>query len=106
MIVWKAPLLKHGAGVTRVGDHRVSVPPAAGLEGALAHFKFYPDLDAKIATALRERQYVSGSLQYAILQSAIDLMGEESLISWETCRYAGPASLEAAQLMRGLLLGR
>ena len=100
--LWKSPLLKHGAGVTRVGDHSLSVCPAPGLEGALAHFKFYPDLDAKIAMALHERQYVSGSVQYAILQAAIDVMGDESLVTWETCRYDGPASLERAQLMRGL----
>ena len=102
MIVWKAPLLKHGAGVMRVGDHQLNIAPVPGVEGALAHFKFYPDLDAKIAMALAERQYVSGSLQYTILQAAIELMGQESLVTWESCRYAGPESLEAAQLMRGL----
>jgi hypothetical protein len=101
MIVWKSPLLKHGVGVVRSGDHRLNIAPSPGVEGVLAHFKFYPDLDAKIAMALKERQYVSGSLQYRILKTAIDLMGEESLVTWETCRYEGPASLEAAQLMRG-----
>ena len=101
LFLWKAPLLKHGCGVTRRGDHALSVVPANPIEAALAHFKFYPDLDAKIAQALTERQYVAGSVQYELLKASIDLMGEESLVTWETCAYDGPASLEAAQLMHG-----
>jgi hypothetical protein len=45
---WKAPLLKHGFGVVRTGDHEISVAPSPEVTAALAHFKLHPDLDAKI----------------------------------------------------------
>lgn len=97
---WKAPLLKHGAGVLRRGDHEVSVAPrATDLSAALAHFKFYPDLDAKIANALREKQYYAGSVEYSFLKASIDLFGRESLLGPEARRFEGPESLERAGLL-------
>lgn len=96
---WKSPLLKHGCGITRVGDHRLSVAPRDDITAALAHFKFYPDLDAKIDLALAEGQYFGGSVHYRVLKAAIDCFGDDSLIGEETRAYDGPGSLEAAQLM-------
>jgi hypothetical protein len=101
LFVWKAPLLKHGSGVTRRGDHLLNIAPATDIQGALAHFKFYPDLDAKIATALAEGQYVSGSMHYRLLQAQIELLNDAPLVTWETRRYEGPPSLEAALLLSG-----
>jgi hypothetical protein len=98
---FKAPLLKHGAGVVRVGDHTLSIAPRGEVCAALAHFKLYPDLDAKIAVALRERQYANGSKEYAFLEAAIRLMGEESLLVAQSRRFEGPGSLERAGLLRG-----
>ena len=51
-MAWKTPLLKTGVRIDRNGDHDISVRPSTALLGALAHFTFYPGLDAKIATAL------------------------------------------------------
>lgn len=99
---YKAPLLKHGAGVLRVGDHTLSVAPRPGeITAALAHFKFYPGLDAKIEVALRERQYANRSTEYAFLEAAIRLMGSEPLVAAESRRFTGPEALERAGLLRG-----
>jgi hypothetical protein len=97
---WKVPLLKHGHGVVRRGDHEINLPPrATDLSPALAHFKFYPDLDAKIDNALREKQYYGGSVEYSFLKAAIELFGGETLIGPETRRFEGPESLERAGLL-------
>jgi hypothetical protein len=97
---YKAPLLKHGAGVTRVGDHTLSIAPQAEVCAALAHFKLYPGLDAKIDLALRERQYANRSTEYAFLDAAIRLFGDEPLVAAESRRFTGPDSLEQAGLLR------
>ena len=97
---WKVPLLKHGWGIVRRADHEISVAPrATDLSTALAHFKFYPDVDAKIDNALREKQYYGGSVEYAFLRAAIELFGGETLVGPETRRFEGPQSLERAGLL-------
>jgi hypothetical protein len=96
---WKIPLLKQGVGVKRIGDHEISVPPRRGLSAAIAHFKFYPGLDAKISQALAERQYWNNSSEYRFLSSAIDRFGQEPLACAETRVFDGPLSLEQAGLI-------
>ena len=82
---WKVPLLKHGYGVVRKADHEINVAPrATDLSVALAHFKFYPDLDAKIENALAQKQYFGGSVEYSFLKTAIELYGRDSLVGPET----------------------
>lgn len=98
---WKTPLLKHGAGLRRVGEHIISTAPRPeDAAVALAHFKFCPDLDAKIEVALRERQHYGGSVEYAFLNAAIQFFGGEPLACDETRRFEGPKSLEEAGLLR------
>jgi hypothetical protein len=97
---WKSPLLKHGSGITRVGEHRMTIAPSPDAAAvALAHFKFCPNLDEKIAVALNEGQHYASSAEYAFLKAAIDFLGEESLIARETRRFDGPKSLEEAGLL-------
>ncbi len=98
-LLWKAPLIRHGHGVRRVGAHWLDVQPKADVCLALAHFKFGPDLDGKIEAALAHRQFADASAEYAFLKAVIELMGQESLVTWETRRFEGPASLERAGLM-------
>ena len=98
---WKVPLLKHDAGVTRMGDHEISVAPRSDLACALAHFKFYPGLDDKIEHALVAGQYYNRSMEYSFLKAAIEVMGDVSLTTWETRRFEGPHSLERAALLHG-----
>ena len=97
---YKSPLLKHGSGVTRAGEHMISVAPRPGdAAAALAHFKFCPNLDEKIAVALSERQHFGSSAEYAFLKAAVDFLGGESLVCPETRRFDGPRSLEEAGLL-------
>jgi hypothetical protein len=98
--LWKAPLLKLGGGVRWLTDHELDTPPRTELTCALAHFKFYPGLDAKIADALARRQYVHRSQEYEFLAAAIETLAAESLIGPPTRRYEGPQSLERADLIR------
>jgi hypothetical protein len=99
-VLWKVPLLKQGVGIKRVGDHRISVPPATAVTTALAHFKFIPDLDSKIEASLRERQYFRRSVEYSFLSAAASLLGSVSLICSKTKPFVGPHSLEAAGLLQ------
>jgi hypothetical protein len=96
---WKAPLLKHGCGVTRVNNHELSVVPRTEIAGALAHFKFGPDLDAKIERAVREGQYYNRSMEYRFLEAAVRWLGDETLVGGETRRFEGPQSLVDAGLL-------
>ena len=76
---WKVPLLKHGCGVVRKADHEISVAPrATDLSAALAHFKFYPDLDAKIEHCAAGEAVLRGSAEYSFLKPAMELFGRES----------------------------
>ena len=96
---WKVPLLRHGSGVRRIGDHEISVPPTSGPAVALAHFKFYPNLDDKIADAIERGQYYNASMEYFFLQAAVARLGSENLRGPESVRYDGPTSLMLAGLL-------
>ena len=96
---WKTPLLKHDGQITRVNDHELSVAPRTEIAGALAHFKFGPDLDAKIERAVREGQYYNRSMEYRFLEAAVRWLGDETLVGGETRRFEGPQSLVDAGLL-------
>jgi hypothetical protein len=96
---WKVPLLKHGCGIRRIGDHSINITPTGRISCALAHFKFYPDLDAKIATAVAERQYYNASLEYRFLKLAIDVLDDWPLAGPMTERFDGPLSFVRAKLL-------
>ncbi|MDO8419516.1 MAG: glycosyltransferase family 2 protein [Rubrivivax sp.] len=94
--LWKVPLIKVGSGVALESVHDVNVQPPFDIELALAHFKFGPDLDERIAGALLSRSYFRGSIEYEFLRAAIDVLEGESLVCPGTMAYAGPQSLEQA----------
>lgn len=96
--LWKVPLIRTRSGVTLESVHNVSVQPPMDVELALAHFKFGPDLDARIAGALLSRNYWGASMEYEFLKAAIDTLSTESLIFPGSARYEGPGSLHAAGL--------
>jgi hypothetical protein len=96
---WKVPLLRNGAGVRRAGDHELEIAPDLSCAVALAHFKFYPGLDAKIADALHLGQYYKGSEEYRFLHAALRELEAESLLGPESRRYTGPESLAGAGLL-------
>lgn len=102
---WKVPLLKHGEGITRRGDHEISVPPATNCDVALAHFKFFTGFDRKVAAAVDDAQYHRQSVEYRLLAAAITMVGNRSLLGPESRRYTGPESLVAARLLQPVAEG-
>ena len=96
---FKFPLLKQSAGVRWKGCHRITAAPDLSFGCALAHFKFYPELDAKLATALGEGQYYSASSEYRFLALAMKLLGRSDLPCAESVRFRSPADLAAASLL-------
>jgi hypothetical protein len=99
----KSPLLLHGAGRVRRGSHVISGDVSGRINVALAHFKFYPGLDAKIAAALRERQYFRGSIEYRLLALALRKLENEDMRVKCTREFDGPDSLAKAHLLPTLL---
>lgn len=94
--LWKVPLIKTASGVTLESVHEVNIQPPFDIEVALAHFKFGPDLDAKIASALVRRSYFRASIEYEFLKASIDVLEQETLVYPGTAVYRGPESLQAA----------
>jgi hypothetical protein len=96
---FKFPLLKCGPGQTRVGDHFVEKMTGLNHGCALAHFKFYPGLDHKVAMALAEGQYFRGSLEYKFIDLAIRKLDDIDLLCRSSVRYREPADLVSAHLI-------
>jgi hypothetical protein len=90
---WKVPLLRHGQGVTRQGDHEISVPPATNCDVALAHFKFLERFERKIAAAVDDAQYFGQSVEYRLLEAAIAMAGNRSLLGPESLQLASDCML-------------
>lgn len=96
---WKVPLIKHNQGIRHIGDHEINVAPELDLMGTLAHFKFAPNLDDKIAGAIASGAYNNGSMEYKFLHEVITRFDETSLLHpTASRRYTGVESLEAAGL--------
>ena len=97
--LWKVPLLKTGSGIRRTDPHNVSVSPPMGIQLALAHFKFYPATDRKVAEALERRTHFLGAIEYEFLEAVLELFPEETLVTEKSVRYRTPADLENAGLI-------
>jgi hypothetical protein len=82
-----------------VGDHRISGVPSIRNACTIAHFKFYPELDGKVRTALTEGQYYLGSVEYRMLDFALRRLGDAGLVSAVSRRYTSPVDLVAAGFM-------
>jgi hypothetical protein len=96
---WKVPLLKSGAGIQRVDPHMVNVQPPFDIQLALAHFKFYPGLDRRIADALERRGHYLGSIEYEFLRFAVDHLADERLICRQSRQYRTPRDLHLPGLI-------
>jgi hypothetical protein len=101
-LIYKVPLLRHGVGIRRSGDHAITVGTSAANGVALAHFKFTPCLDRKIAVAVEEGQYYRGSVEYKWLGLAMAKLPFEPLVGPETRQFTGPESFVAADLISSL----
>jgi hypothetical protein len=100
--IYKVPLLRHGAGIRRIGDHAIAIGTSSANGAALAHFKFTPCLDRKIAVALEEGQYFRGSVEYKVLALAMAKLPFEPLAGPQTRQFTGPESFVAANLISPL----
>ena len=96
--MWKVPLLKTGQGIVRTSAHGVNVAVPAGLQLALAHFKFYPELDQRIHQALSREGHFQGGIEYRFLRKVLDLLPDEPLLLAESVEYRSPADLERVGL--------
>lgn len=95
----KVPLVKWGGGICYKNDHQINGRPYTGHMVALAHFKFYPGLDEKIAYAISSNTYAFASKQYKFLDLVIRQFSERSLLALVTRRYTGPDALKNAALL-------
>jgi hypothetical protein len=97
--LWKVPLVKTGQGVSRTTPHDVSITPPESIQLALAHFKFYPQLDRRIAESLERGSHFSGALEYRFLKAVIEHYGDVDLVAEPSVQYRSPADLEEFELL-------
>ena len=97
--LWKVPLVNFASGHRMVNDHELDVPPYLGLQMVLAHFKFYPGLDRKIAYALESEAYFASSREYRVLERVLYHFGDEPLVGEESVEYKSLRDLEQASLL-------
>lgn len=96
---YKFPIMKSSGTRQRVADHYISGVPSIRNACTIAHFKFYPELDGKVRTALTEGQYYKGSVEYRMLDFALRRLGDADLVTAVSRRYTSPADLVAAGFM-------
>lgn len=110
-LLYKFPLLKASGPIGRRGDHRVTaVHPDRSkrrqfseltyrFRCALAHFKFYPELDRKLEMAIAGGEYSRMSIEYRWLKLLIQT-SETAELSFEGTRtYRSPDDLVEAGYM-------
>jgi hypothetical protein len=95
----KVPLIKWGQGLHTQTNHSTNEPPYTGFQLALAHFKFYPDLDAKIEEGLESKFYHAGSYYYHVLKRYLPIFANRPLRGLVSRRFNGPESLTKARLL-------
>ena len=90
-------------GINYVSDHEINCSPNLDIMGTLAHFKFCPNLDSKIQFALESGVYYNDSMEYKLLNAAINYLGPKSLLSKESVKYENVDSFVNAGLSANLL---
>lgn len=95
---WKVPLIKAGSGILRTDPHSINIKmePPQHIQLGLAHFKFYPGLDARVQNALDRQGYFQASVEYRFLRNILDLFPDEKLTFERSMEYRSPADLERA----------
>jgi hypothetical protein len=97
--LWKVPLVNFASGHWVTNDHELNAPPFLGLQVALAHFKFYPGLDAKIAWAIESKGYFDLSRNYRMLERVLHYFGDKTLLCDQSVELRSRRDLEHANLM-------
>jgi hypothetical protein len=101
--LWKVPLLHHTSTTRPMNDHEMNGPPFLGMQMALAHFKFAPNLDKKIEYALASNAYFKSSREYRMLERVVHYFGDEPLGCEQTCELTSLRDLQDAELMYPLV---
>jgi hypothetical protein len=97
--LWKVPLVNHSSAIRPVGDHELNEPPFLGVQMALAHFKFAPNLDQKIEYALASKAYFKASREYRLLERVVHYFSNVPLLCERTCVLTTVHDLERANLL-------
>ena len=96
---WKVPLIKTGHGIRRTDPHNIDIDPPREVQLGLAHFKFYPGLDARVHKALERQGYFQASVEYRFLDAILELFPDEELTFERSVKYRSPADLERVGLI-------
>lgn len=102
---YKLPLLKATPTLKRRGHHWISRCDSIAHSSAIAHFKFYPELNQKISMAVLEKQYHLGSVEYKVLKLALELLEDVDIVFEGSVRYTKPADMVNAHVMPPLGAG-
>lgn len=97
--LWKVPLLKTGIGIQRPDPHSISEPTPDHIQLALAHFRFYPDLDRRVRDSIERQSHFLGSVEYRFMAAVLELFPNEPLLFPASVRYQSPADLERVGLI-------
>lgn len=101
-ILQKVPLIKWGHGLfPEKNSHVTNLPPYTGTQIGLAHFKFYPDLDIKIAHAIKTGHYQGESYYYRLLKRFLPAFEHRPLVALVSRRFKGEESLRNNRLIFG-----
>ena len=86
-LLYKIPLLKLTPATMMPHAHTCNHQVRDVAQLAIAHFKFYPRWEDKVAGALRKKQYSRSSIKYAPLALAINHADKLTLPTPESCRH-------------------
>lgn len=95
----KVPLVFWGKGVKVMSSHRCNLRLSDKNQLVLAHFKFFPGYEKKIADAKNSKAYWNNSIEYQFLDQAIRELSNWPLRSENTRCFTGPVDLEAEGLI-------
>jgi hypothetical protein len=97
--MYKVPLLFWEADTEMFTPHHSTASPSDRIQLALAHFKFYPGYNARIADALSTKAYWRNSMEYCFLDIAARELLDWTLAGPRSRRFNSPRDVEEAGLL-------
>jgi hypothetical protein len=95
----KVPLVHWGPRTQMSSAHHVNVPPTDQVQLVLAHFKFYPGYQARIADAMATGGYWRNSIEYRFLDIATRNLSDWPLAGPRSRRFDSVEDLVTAGLL-------
>ena len=96
---FKTPLLKFNQRTLHIDAHRTNHKPSSEVQCVLAHFKFYPHWEKKVASTLERKSHYLGSLKYQPLGFAKIHLQNWNLLSPHSLKYSSKRDLENNNLI-------